>query len=100
MPIIIDGYLPEFSKLFDFFANLFKNVQWDDEEKCLGALSFALAEFYALDSSREKTSDLVHVIEHRIFELIRSPFFVSRKDLDVTTTLATLPQLYKIFERC
>ena len=100
MPIIVDGYRPEFSKIFLFFETLIGTVDWEDEQKCLGAVAKSLAVFYALQSSREKTEGLAHSIEHRIFDLIRSSFFVPPKTSEGPKTLATLPQLYKIFERC
>ena len=102
MPIIIDRYRPNFARIFEFFAELSKRVAWTEEKQCLGGISRCLASFYSLKNAQvANKSDSRRLIEFSIFDLLRSAVFrpVSRMKAD-TNVLATLPQLYKIFERC
>jgi hypothetical protein len=86
-------------------SDLYKNVDWEDEEKCLNSISKSLASFYSLENCQELPHDeLKQMIEFKIFDLLRSSFYVpSKNNIECdssTAVLATLPQLYKIFERC
>ena len=103
MPVIIDGYRPDFLKIFKFFDYL-KSVTWTDEKTCLKGVAMALSRFYSFVNF-EKTSEeeVKRILEFKIFDLLKSSVYQPSSEnisSQPTTVLATLPQLYKIFERC
>ena len=104
MPVIIDGYQPNFSRLFNFIIQMKTTIEWNDEQECLHNIAQCLANFYALSNAQPMShADHNRIIEFKFFDIIRSRFYrPSTQNIlsPPTTILATLPQLYKIFERC
>ncbi|RWS17519.1 DNA mismatch repair protein Mlh1-like protein [Dinothrombium tinctorium] len=47
LPLILDGYLPNFNVLPDLIFNLANNVNWKSEQECFDSLGRMLSKFYA-----------------------------------------------------
>lgn len=102
MPTIIKGYRPDFRRIFVFINEIFK-VQWTDEKVCLMGISKALAKMYSLENvDSTKIKELRPLVEHKFMSMFRSKLFQPRRGIieQKPLTLTSLPQLYKVFERC
>jgi DNA mismatch repair protein MLH1 len=115
LPQLIPKYIPPLENLPMFLLNLCVNVDWSDEQPCLGGIARQLAEFYALPiiSSEEElenpsfldpknTNSRPWILENMIFPALRSDFtpLKSFSSDGTIVQVACLEKLYKVFERC
>jgi hypothetical protein len=48
LPVLLEGYVPDLSRLPQLMLQLARDVEWETEVECFKTLAAALAEFYAL----------------------------------------------------
>ena len=110
LPLILRGYIPNLDKLPLLLMRLGPQVDWTDEERCFESVLRELAYFYVpgpLDGTPASPEDTEESkaerwqIEHTLFPAMRK-YLVPPKSLlerDVVQ-VASLPDLYRVFERC
>jgi DNA mismatch repair protein MutL len=123
LPVLLDGHSPPPHALPTFLMRLATEVNWSEERSCFQAVCTELGIFYAelpFDESNSNTQpqsiDLgtkwkltsmidkvaLDCVKHRLYPAF--PVHLSSpKDFAADGTvgkLATLPNLYKVFERC
>ncbi|KAI0795447.1 DNA binding protein [Abortiporus biennis] len=119
IPLLLRDYTPNLDKLPLFLMRLGPQVNWNSEKECFETFLRELAFFYVpeplipSDSQSSSTSDkasstaasdevaLRWQLQHALFPAI-SRYLVAPKtllDRDVVQ-IASLPDLYKVFERC
>jgi DNA mismatch repair protein MLH1 len=95
LPVVIKGHKPNLSRIDRFIEDLANPDIWDDEMVCFRAIITALSQLYKVDDL-SVFSDLDFLIDQ--LKLIKIPGHVF-SDGDIKE-LASLSNLYKIFERC
>ncbi|KAJ2940140.1 hypothetical protein O0L34_g14179 [Tuta absoluta] len=105
LPLLLDGHTPFMGALPTFLVRLVTEVNWDHEKQCFDTFCRQTAIFYSQpnpDSNPEVAKSEHWKQEHVIFPAIRRYFlpptsFVSNGSI---LQIASLPDLYKVFERC
>jgi DNA mismatch repair protein MLH1 len=112
VPLLLRRYTPDLDRLPLFLMRLGPQVDWTDEANCFRTLMRELAYFYIpgpLPSEGlqegEAESDAKRLerwqIQHVLFPAMRKYFVAPKKVLDADVVqVASLPDLYKVFERC
>ncbi|KAJ1534924.1 DNA mismatch repair protein [Nowakowskiella sp. JEL0078] len=122
LPLILKGYLPNWSKLPLFCLRIGSDVDWESEKSCFRSFCRNLAFFYAFeepaeeeldidDEMREKESKVElteqqisyrWTVQHILFPALRMYFAAPNvfADNGSLVQVADLPDLYKVFERC
>ena len=118
LPVLLEGFTPDLNLLPEFILKLAHSVEWGEEKSCFRTVAGVIAEFYAggevIDDEREDEDDVEIEVENPaadattlqikqlVFPAIRKflrPSKVSHAD-GVVTQVASLEQLYRVFERC
>ncbi|KAG2374899.1 hypothetical protein C9374_010273 [Naegleria lovaniensis] len=128
LPHILENYIPPLHRLPDFFYNLATKVDWLEELSCIKGISIQLSNFYGLcesyeleepqEGSNSQVSNdsttsgvpsciytkerLQWITEHVIFPSIKLVFNPPNDMVNdgSVVEIASLPDLFKIFERC
>ncbi|SAM04902.1 hypothetical protein [Absidia glauca] len=114
LPILLRGYIPTLDKLPMFLLRLGTEVDWEDEQGCLDTLSRELSIFYCAeppmplpnneDEYKKRHDRYLWQVQHLLFPGLKNHFVAPkamvRDGSSVITELASLSELYKIFERC
>ncbi|KAI8097472.1 histidine kinase-like ATPase [Halteromyces radiatus] len=115
LPMLLRGYIPTMDKLPMFLLRLGTEVDWEDEQTCLDTLSREIAIFYSTEPPsplpdnpaeyKRRHDRYLWQIQHLIFPAMKTTRFIAPKSLvrdgsSYITQLASLSDLYKIFERC
>ncbi|PAV19137.1 DNA mismatch repair [Pyrrhoderma noxium] len=106
IPKLLPGYIPDLNRLPLFLMRLGPQVNWDQESECFSSFLRELAYFYAptpISNSQGSDSEkaLRWQIEHSLFPTLKKYFRSPRTLLDRDVIqIASLPDLYKVFERC
>lgn len=77
-------------------------VDWDENEDCLKTFSRETARFYSDIAKTSPESEWKWSVEHVIYPALKNHFmppqhFATNKSF---LEIASLPNLYKVFERC
>lgn len=117
LPILLDGYTPLTTALPMFLLRLATDSQWDSELECFDSISSTIAALYSTlvlvgGSVKTTTSNYVPgsradpslaiLMEAMLFPAIKA-MLISPKEMfsdDTVVQVASLDQLYKVFERC
>ena len=117
---MVEGFEPDLRGLPEFALALAHDVDWTEEKACFRTVADALATFYAdsFDSSPETERDAsaaktgteaetedperVRAIKQFVFPAMRRCLYPSKVAAvqGVATQVASLEQLYRVFERC
>ena len=127
LPEILDGHVPDVSRLPEFVKSLHAKVDWSNEKQCFVAVAECLAEFYGVlddddddeeednnnnnnnsnnnaEEERKDTTDAsTWQTKHVVFPALSSSAFAPPKAFardGTVVEVARLEQLYKVFERC
>ena len=118
IPLLLRDYAPDLSRLPLFLMRLGPQVPWTIEKECLSSFLRELAYFYApyprTPSKSEEQGDRQDnggmdikekaqkwEIEHVLFACMRKNLVPPRSLLDRDVVqVASLPDLYRVFERC
>ncbi|XP_045780420.1 DNA mismatch repair protein Mlh1 [Maniola jurtina] len=105
LPLLVDGHTPFMGALPTYLVRLVTEVNWDSEKECFDTFSRQTAIFYSQpnpDTLEDIVKSEMWKQEHIIFPAIRRNFlpptsFVSNGAI---LQIASLADLYKVFERC
>ncbi|TFK67600.1 DNA mismatch repair protein MutL [Pluteus cervinus] len=111
LPLLLPDYTPSLDNLPNFLMRLGPQVDWTDEAECFGTFLRELALFYtpgppliskspdSPDDAQEKAEKWQ--IQHVLFPAMRRYLLAPKTLLDHDVVqIASLPDLYKVFERC
>lgn len=85
-----------------YILRLATEVEWDDEKEFFQTFSRETARFYAEIAKTSPENEWMWSVEHVIYPALKNNFmppkeFESNKSF---LEIASLPNLYKVFERC
>ncbi|XP_045486061.1 DNA mismatch repair protein Mlh1 [Pieris rapae] len=105
LPLLLDGHTPFMGALPTYLVRLVTEVNWDSEKECFDTLSRQTAIFYSQPNPDDNENVLKSEFwkqEHIIFPAIRRYFLppTSFVDSGAILQIASLGDLYKVFERC
>lgn len=109
LPLLLRGYTPDLARLPLFLMRLGPQVCWTKERECFESFLRELAYFYAaagpLDGASSNDADSERAerwqIEHVLFPCMRRYLQAPKSLLDRDVVqVASLPDLYRVFERC
>jgi len=108
LPLLLRDYTPNLDKLPGFLMRLGPQVNWTSERDCFDSFLRELAYFYVpgplvptsqLPNDQEKAAQWQ--IQHVLFPAMRRYFLAPKSLLDRDVVqVASLPELYRVFERC
>ena len=106
LPVLLDGFVPNFAYLGEFLYQLAKEVNWMEEKSCFQTIGSVLSQFYAKppkkfesDSEHQKWAKIIENIIYPTYKAVLCP---PKRLADSSTFFVTtnLMDLYKVFERC
>ncbi|CAD6233810.1 GSCOCG00007306001-RA-CDS [Cotesia congregata] len=100
LPVLLEDYSPDVAgELPNFVVRLATKVDWTEEQKCFEDISRETARFY---SNVDFNKDWRHSIEYVLFPAIKESLLPPKEFAHDSSILkiASLPDLYKVFERC
>lgn len=114
LPELLKGYLPLLEEAPMFLWRLASLQQWNDEYACFDSIAHTLGLFYAALPVEGTLSETLHpeerllgpqgeaTVVNTFLPAIRQLVISSNDydDMSISVQLASLEQLYKIFERC
>ncbi|KAF7731711.1 DNA mismatch repair protein [Apophysomyces ossiformis] len=114
LPMLLRGYTPTVGKLPMFLLRLGTEVNWEEENPCFEGIARELAMIFCAEPPLNTSSDEEYEVQHKrylwqvqhlIFPSLKSNFSAPTSLVDANvgncvTKLASLSDLYKIFERC
>ncbi|KAJ8917366.1 hypothetical protein NQ315_002390 [Exocentrus adspersus] len=104
IPILLDNYVPDPAGLPMYILRLATEVNWEEEKECFRTFAKETARFHAQVSTEagEEGKDWKWVTEHVVYPAVKD-FFIPPKSFTENAAIleiASLPNLYKVFERC
>ncbi|XP_052744921.1 DNA mismatch repair protein Mlh1 [Bicyclus anynana] len=105
LPLLLDGHTPFMGALPTYLVRLVTEINWESEKECFDTLCRQTAIFYS-QSNPDTVEDIVKSEmwkqEHVIFPAIKRNFLppVSFVSNGAILQIASLSDLYKVFERC
>lgn len=106
LPIVLDGHKPPIEGLPMYALRLATEVEWETEQECFETFCRETAHFYAgpsLDVGQGDGPDSWKwVVEHVVFAAAKQTLRLPAEYAENSCVLqvASLPNLYKVFERC
>nr|XP_055026801.1 DNA mismatch repair protein Mlh1 [Misgurnus anguillicaudatus] len=112
LPMLLDNYIPAMEGLPMFILRLATEVNWDREKECFHDFAvecshfYSIRKLYTLESDAEEPQDAEMSwqwkVEHVLFKALRTLFSPPKHFSEDGSVLqiASLPDLYKVFERC
>ncbi|XP_014250144.1 DNA mismatch repair protein Mlh1 isoform X2 [Cimex lectularius] len=103
IPLILDDYKPDVSRLPHFVLRLACDVDWTSEQNCFDTICRETAKFFSYtDCFENDDNEWRKTIEHVVYPAIKKTLLPPKKFAEDKTILqlASLPDLYKVFERC
>uniref|UniRef100_A0A672P766 DNA mismatch repair protein MLH1 n=1 Tax=Sinocyclocheilus grahami TaxID=75366 RepID=A0A672P766_SINGR len=112
LPMLLDNYTPAMEGLPMFILRLATEVNWDREKECFHDFGIECSHFYSirkqytLEPDAEEPQDAEMSwqwkVEHALFKALRTLFSPPKHFSEDGSVLqiASLPELYKVFERC
>ena len=110
LPQIFENNIPDLRRLPLFILNLCTEVNWEEEQSCFNDIALQLAEFYHYQNipndseflNEEEMKNREWNVRHLLLPSFRSSFSPPRKFANDGSIIqiASLENLYKIFERC
>ncbi|KAG8033859.1 hypothetical protein G9C98_008340 [Cotesia typhae] len=100
LPVLLEDYCPDVAgELPKFVVRLATEVDWTEEQKCFEGISRETARFY---SNVDFNKDWQHLIEYVLFPAVKESLLPPKEFAHDSSILkiASLPDLYKVFERC
>jgi DNA mismatch repair protein MLH1 len=95
-------HLPSVAQLPNYLLRLATEVDWDNESSCFESFARETASFYSQISETTAGSEWKWCVEFVIYPALKK-YFLPSQEFSVNKSLfqiASLPDLYKVFERC
>lgn len=102
LPIIVENHTPCLAYLPNYLLNLALCVNWDNERQCFDTFSKVTAKFYAKVSQTIDQKEWEKLVEHILYPTIKQFLYPSKDLIDggAIVKVTSMPDLYKVFERC
>uniref|UniRef100_A0A672P7N0 DNA mismatch repair protein MLH1 n=1 Tax=Sinocyclocheilus grahami TaxID=75366 RepID=A0A672P7N0_SINGR len=109
LPMLLDNYTPAMEGLPMFILRLATEVNWDREKECFHDFGIECSHFYSIrkqytlePDAEEPQMSWQWKVEHALFKALRTLFSPPKHFSEDGSVLqiASLPELYKVFERC
>ncbi|EGI62014.1 PREDICTED: DNA mismatch repair protein Mlh1 [Acromyrmex echinatior] len=102
LPVLLDKYFPYEAEIPLYIMRLATEVDWRKEQLCFQNICRETAKFYSYISPKHQTHDWKYVTEHVLYPAIKESLLPPKHFAHDSTILqiASLPDLYKVFERC
>lgn len=116
LPLMLKGYTPCMTKLPTFLLRLGPFVNWNDEQACFRTFLEELATFYTPEclpnkiteeegtlnnsSIEDRRQGLDRLLENVLFPAMRARIVATQRMLNGVRQIASLKELYRVFERC
>ncbi|KAG5870199.1 hypothetical protein JTB14_013893 [Gonioctena quinquepunctata] len=104
LPILLEDYMPDPKALPMYVVRLATEVNWESEKECFQTFARETAKFYAAvpEETNQNGKDWKWVTEHILYPAIKEYFIPPKSFVENAAILeiTSLPNLYKVFERC
>lgn len=102
LPLLTENHVPSMSGLGNFLIRITTEVDWDDERRFFESFSRETASYYADIPLTATEEEWRYSVEHVFYPLFKSHLLPPNKFSQDRTflELASLSNLYKVFERC
>ncbi|XP_018392507.1 PREDICTED: DNA mismatch repair protein Mlh1 [Cyphomyrmex costatus] len=102
LPVLLDKYFPYEAEIPLYIMRLATEVNWRKEQLCFQNICRETAKFYSYINPKHQTHDWKYVTEHVLYPAIKESLLPPKHFAHDSTILqiASLPDLYKVFERC
>ncbi|XP_043247796.1 DNA mismatch repair protein Mlh1 isoform X2 [Colletes gigas] len=102
LPVLLEKYFPHEAGLPLYVLRLATEVNWSSEEPCFRNICRETAKYYSQMNPVHNTHDWRYITEHVLYFAIRESLLPPKHFTHDSTILqiASLPDLYKVFERC
>uniref|UniRef100_A0A182N345 DNA mismatch repair protein S5 domain-containing protein n=1 Tax=Anopheles dirus TaxID=7168 RepID=A0A182N345_9DIPT len=102
LPKLLDNYIPSVVFLPIYIIRLATEVEWTDEEECLRTFARETALFFSRIALTKPEAEYRWELEHVIYPAVRN-YLIPPKEFSrngCLLQLTSLPELYRVFERC
>ncbi|XP_012063394.1 PREDICTED: DNA mismatch repair protein Mlh1 [Atta cephalotes] len=102
LPVLLDKYFPYEAEIPLYIMRLATEVDWRKEQLCFQNICRETAKFYSYINPKHQIHDWKYVTEHVLYPAIKESLLPPKHFAHDSTILqiASLPDLYKVFERC
>lgn len=102
LPVLLDKYFPYEAEIPLYMMRLATEVEWRKEQQCFQNICRETAKFYSYINPKHQTHDWKYITEHVLYPAIKESLLPPKHFAHDSTILqiASLPDLYKVFERC
>ena len=95
VPILLNGYSPDWIKLGPFLMDLVSIVDWSQEVACFRTFGQVLSEFYAVSPGTPEP-----VIKDFVYPMIKRKLKPPNNLKLAFNVVTDVPELYRVFHRC
>uniref|UniRef100_A0A182PGE2 DNA mismatch repair protein S5 domain-containing protein n=1 Tax=Anopheles epiroticus TaxID=199890 RepID=A0A182PGE2_9DIPT len=102
LPKLLDNYIPSIVFLPMYIIRLATDVEWDEEQECFRTFSRETAHFFSRIALTKPEKEYRWELEHVLYPAVRN-YLIPPKEFTKNgclLQLASLPELYRVFERC
>ncbi|XP_066903081.1 DNA mismatch repair protein Mlh1 [Halyomorpha halys] len=104
IPLLLDKYMPDITRLPNYILRLACDVDWKEEKACFEGICRETAKFYCyVDTLNEyEGHNWKWTLEHILVPALKKTLLPPKHFAEDGTMLllTSLPDLYKVFERC
>ncbi|XP_072751123.1 DNA mismatch repair protein Mlh1 [Anoplolepis gracilipes] len=102
LPVLLDKYFPYEAEIPLYIMRLATEVDWRKEQICFQNICRETAKFYSYINPKPEMHNWKYIIEHVLYPAIKESLLPPKHFAHDSTILqiASLPDLYKVFERC
>lgn len=107
LPLLVKGYIPSWNKLSLFLFRVATKIDWNNEKSCLGGILRQIALFYVpesidedVDNASERKERISDCLENLLMPIVKRKFLATDNLVRDVIEIASLPRLYRVFERC
>ncbi|XP_012528513.1 DNA mismatch repair protein Mlh1 isoform X2 [Monomorium pharaonis] len=102
LPVLLDKYFPYEAEIPLYIMRLATEVDWRKEQQCFQNICRETAKFYSYINPKHQLHDWKYITEHVLYPAIKESLLPPKHFAHDSTILqiASLPDLYKVFERC
>ncbi|XP_063725936.1 DNA mismatch repair protein Mlh1-like [Symsagittifera roscoffensis] len=102
-PMLLRNYEPSFEMLPELIVEMGLKADWSKEQECFDSIARITAKYYATGSrfwKHRPEKDWKFAHQHVLLPAMKLFLQPNSKNQQTFSQVASLPQLYKIFERC
>lgn len=102
LPLLLEKYFPNEAELPLYILRLATEVEWSSEQPCFQNICRETAKYYSQMNPIHGSHDWKYITEHVLYSAIKESLLPPKHFTHDSTILqiASLPDLYKVFERC